>query len=177
MRLRPGCDPASQEPLPESAYSCVPASACSCVPASVCACAARGVHVPVQRASAEVQRSIRHEQRRQVLNAPSPGPRATPNARHVHAHLRTPTPGGGRGGRCGHLWHETSGIVPLAAGAVVSDMTPNYLCSPKALRNIVQSLGTPGHFRLLLLLRVRHARVALGVHSPSPSSASAVKIM
>ena len=38
-------------------------------------------------------------------------------------------------------------------GAVASDMTPNYLCSPKALRNLVGSIGTPEHFRLLILLR------------------------
>ena len=38
-------------------------------------------------------------------------------------------------------------------GAVVSDMTPNYLCSPKALRNLAGSIGTPAHFRLLLLVR------------------------
>ena len=28
-------------------------------------------------------------------------------------------------------------------GAIVPDMTPNYLCSPKALRNMVGSVGTP----------------------------------
>ena len=38
-------------------------------------------------------------------------------------------------------------------GAVVSDMTPNYLCSPKALRNLAGSVGAPSHFRMLLLLR------------------------
>jgi len=32
-------------------------------------------------------------------------------------------------------------------------MTPNYLCSPKALRNLAGSVGTPSHFRLLLLTR------------------------
>lgn len=38
-------------------------------------------------------------------------------------------------------------------GAVVSDMTPNYLCAPKALRNLAGSLGAPRHFRMLLLTR------------------------
>lgn len=38
-------------------------------------------------------------------------------------------------------------------GAVVSDMTPNYLCSPKALRNLVSADGAPAHFRFLLLVR------------------------
>ena len=45
-------------------------------------------------------------------------------------------------------------------------MTPNYLCSPKALRNIVQSLGTPAHFRLLLLLRVRPTHPRIDPSSP-----------
>ena len=38
-------------------------------------------------------------------------------------------------------------------GAIVPDMTPNYLCSPKALRNMVGSVGAPTHFKLMLLLR------------------------
>ena len=38
-------------------------------------------------------------------------------------------------------------------GAIVSDMTPNYLCSPKALRNLASSLGAPAHFRMLVLHR------------------------
>jgi len=32
-------------------------------------------------------------------------------------------------------------------------MTPNYLCAPKALRNLIASVGTPAHFKILLLLR------------------------
>ena len=36
---------------------------------------------------------------------------------------------------------------------MVPDMTPNYLCAPKALRNLIVSVGTPSHFKLLLLLR------------------------
>ena len=39
-------------------------------------------------------------------------------------------------------------------GAVVSDMTPNYLCSPKALRNLAGSIGAPAHFRMLVLHRM-----------------------
>ncbi len=39
------------------------------------------------------------------------------------------------------------------AGVTVSDMTPNYLCSPRALRNLASSLGTPAHFRMLVLTR------------------------
>ena len=39
------------------------------------------------------------------------------------------------------------------SGAIVSDMTPNYLCSPKALRNLAGSIGAPSHFRMLLLTR------------------------
>ena len=38
-------------------------------------------------------------------------------------------------------------------GAVVSDMTPNYLCSPKSLRNLAGSIGAPKHFRFLVLHR------------------------
>ena len=38
-------------------------------------------------------------------------------------------------------------------GAIVSDFTPNYLCSPKALRNVLSSLGTPKHLRFLVLVR------------------------
>ena len=38
-------------------------------------------------------------------------------------------------------------------GAVVSDMTPNYLCSPKALKNLAGTLGAPRHFKMLLLTR------------------------
>jgi hypothetical protein len=38
-------------------------------------------------------------------------------------------------------------------GARVSDMTPNYLCSPKALRNLASTVGTPRHFRILVLHR------------------------
>ena len=45
-------------------------------------------------------------------------------------------------------------VVPTShSGAVVSDMTPNYLCAPKALRNLAGSVGTPAHWRLLLLMR------------------------
>lgn len=44
-------------------------------------------------------------------------------------------------------------------GVVVSDMTPNYLCSPSALTNIVQTIGTPSHFRLLILVRVSEANM------------------
>ena len=32
-------------------------------------------------------------------------------------------------------------------------MTPNYLCSPKALHNLATSLGTPGHLRFILLVK------------------------
>ena len=39
------------------------------------------------------------------------------------------------------------------AGAVVTDMTPNYLCSPASLRSLTRSLGTPAHFRMLLVMR------------------------
>ena len=38
-------------------------------------------------------------------------------------------------------------------GAIVPDMTPNDLCAPQALRNMVGSVGTPAHFKLMLLLR------------------------
>jgi hypothetical protein len=45
-------------------------------------------------------------------------------------------------------------VVPTShSGAVVSDMTPNYLCAPKALRNLAGSVGAPAHWRLLLLMR------------------------
>lgn len=45
-------------------------------------------------------------------------------------------------------------VVPAEhPGALVSDMTPNYLCSPRALSNLAGSVGAPPHFRMLLLLR------------------------
>ena len=44
-------------------------------------------------------------------------------------------------------------------GAVSSDMTPNYLCSPRALRNLVTALGAPAHFRFLLLHRAPLAMI------------------
>ena len=45
-------------------------------------------------------------------------------------------------------------VVPAEhPGAVVPDMTPNYLCSPKALKNLAGSLGAPAHFRMMLLVR------------------------
>ena len=45
-------------------------------------------------------------------------------------------------------------VLPrVHSGAIVSDMTPNYLCSPKALRNLAGSLGAPAHFRMMLLVR------------------------
>ena len=45
-------------------------------------------------------------------------------------------------------------VVPREhPGAIVSDMTPNYLCAPKALRNLAGSIGAPAHFRLMLLVR------------------------
>eukprot|EP00962_Isochrysis_galbana_P022815 scaffold6832_cov96-Isochrysis_galbana.AAC.1 len=38
-------------------------------------------------------------------------------------------------------------------GAVVPDLTPNYLCSSTALRNVVSTVGTPAHWKMIIVHR------------------------
>jgi hypothetical protein len=38
-------------------------------------------------------------------------------------------------------------------GAVVPDFTPNYLCSSVALRNVLSTVGTPKHWKMVVVHR------------------------